>query len=456
MTHLVQRRWIWGLLFGMGSILAAVWLNRPSSVERAIKALRQEGIPTNPVELDAWYPHLPVEENAALGVLNAISLFQELPEGPSVAAVVQPSKSVTNRLSDQALTDYYRRYLATNGDAYGALHEALQHPRARYPVNFTTGWQTLLPHLGILKLTSNRLRLAAEAGLGFRDERSVVGRLVDQVRLAQTLEKEPALISEQVALVMGSIAVQTAEVVLARDQLGEGELMQLQGVYLEAAQRVTYEPGMVGEFCEILGTLSLSPRALARTPYLSGGGRASGGWDPRADIVSLGYSLSGWRGRDLGTAIQVVDPLRRAARLPPVERVQEIRRLQALLPERFLSPLEDVSSNIVPFIRETPMLCLHQSTEFYAAGVSCAVERWRRANVGKLPESLDDLVPKYLAALPIDPMNGKSLKYRRFSDGYVVYGVGEDGSDHGGERKAFIRGEAAGRDYPFTVRYGRK
>ena len=46
------------------------------------------------------------------------------------------------------------------------------------------------------------------------------------------------------------------------------------------------------------------------------------------------------------------------------------------------------------------------------AGVALAVERYRLAQ-GKLPEELEELVPDYLSTLPIDPFDGKLLKYER-------------------------------------------
>ncbi len=43
------------------------------------------------------------------------------------------------------------------------------------------------------------------------------------------------------------------------------------------------------------------------------------------------------------------------------------------------------------------------------------------------------LVPRYLAAVPIDPFDGKRLRWCRLHDGLVIYSVGPDGSDDGGK-----------------------
>ena len=71
------------------------------------------------------------------------------------------------------------------------------------------------------------------------------------------------------------------------------------------------------------------------------------------------------------------------------------------------------------------------------AHAALAVELFKKGE-GRLPENLDELVPKYLDAVPEDPFDGKPLKYRagmldhgngKLKHGYVVYSVGLDGKD---------------------------
>jgi hypothetical protein len=53
---------------------------------------------------------------------------------------------------------------------------------------------------------------------------------------------------------------------------------------------------------------------------------------------------------------------------------------------------------------------------------------------GQWPENLAEVVPEFLHAVPIDPYDGKPLRYRRNGDGtYSLYCVGEDGVDDGGD-----------------------
>jgi hypothetical protein len=63
-----------------------------------------------------------------------------------------------------------------------------------------------------------------------------------------------------------------------------------------------------------------------------------------------------------------------------------------------------------------------------------AVERFRLAQA-QLPESLNELVPQFLSAVPIDPFDGQPLRYHRLIKGYLIYSVGADGHDDGGCEK---------------------
>jgi hypothetical protein len=67
--------------------------------------------------------------------------------------------------------------------------------------------------------------------------------------------------------------------------------------------------------------------------------------------------------------------------------------------------------------------------------VRCALEAYR-IEQGRLPDTLHELQPDYIAELPEDPMSGNDFIYRvgdEFGDdGYLLYSVGLDGEDDGG------------------------
>ncbi len=60
-----------------------------------------------------------------------------------------------------------------------------------------------------------------------------------------------------------------------------------------------------------------------------------------------------------------------------------------------------------------------------------AVELYRRKH-GRWPEALEELVPRYLPDVPIDRINGESIRYRVQDGRPVIYRVGVDRDDNGG------------------------
>ena len=51
----------------------------------------------------------------------------------------------------------------------------------------------------------------------------------------------------------------------------------------------------------------------------------------------------------------------------------------------------------------------------------------------KYPDKLDDLAPKYIAVVPGDAFNEKPLVYKKTDTGYLLYSVGVNGKDNGGQ-----------------------
>ena len=64
--------------------------------------------------------------------------------------------------------------------------------------------------------------------------------------------------------------------------------------------------------------------------------------------------------------------------------------------------------------------------------VDLAVRNYE-AEKGGLPQTLNELVPKYLPFLPKDDFSGNDFIYRPQTNGYLLYGVGSDGKDDGGK-----------------------
>lgn len=69
----------------------------------------------------------------------------------------------------------------------------------------------------------------------------------------------------------------------------------------------------------------------------------------------------------------------------------------------------------------------------------------------KSPQSLSELVPDMLPAIPEDPFDEQSLRYRRLPQGFTVYSVGPDFTDNGGLRPPAGTEKMDGYDVVFAV-----
>ena len=57
-------------------------------------------------------------------------------------------------------------------------------------------------------------------------------------------------------------------------------------------------------------------------------------------------------------------------------------------------------------------------------------------------------MPRFLDAVPLDPFDGKPLRYRELGTGFVVYSIGPNRRDDGG--KEWKTGVGFGADYDVT------
>jgi hypothetical protein len=68
------------------------------------------------------------------------------------------------------------------------------------------------------------------------------------------------------------------------------------------------------------------------------------------------------------------------------------------------------------------------------------------------PNGLKQLIPEYLRCAPLDPFSGKPVIYRLEGSNWLLYSVGEDGVDNGGEPVAGSVPGTVTKATPFSIR----
>lgn len=71
-----------------------------------------------------------------------------------------------------------------------------------------------------------------------------------------------------------------------------------------------------------------------------------------------------------------------------------------------------------------------ENTLLNATRLLAAIKAYKQDNKGKLPTSLDELVPTYLSDMPLDPFTGQAFKYDPAKQ--IIYSIGQNKKDVGG------------------------
>ncbi|GMU34635.1 MAG: hypothetical protein HS101_10575 [Planctomycetia bacterium] len=114
---------------------------------------------------------------------------------------------------------------------------------------------------------------------------------------------------------------------------------------------------------------------------------------------------------------------------------QSLKRAKQAESKAMSAPAYHVYSRIMlPSLSRSVELWLRGVGSKRAMIAALACERYRLAN-GEWPESLTDLVPHYLKAVPVDPFDDAPIRYAVTPEGISLWSIGEDLKDDGGDTK---------------------
>jgi hypothetical protein len=214
-------------------------------VRTRINAIRAQKLPVNGAELDVWYPQMPTAENAALKLTNAFVLLKRLSDDRG-SRVVDVRWSHEHPLVDEDKKLAYA-FADTNRALFNAVASAVPEGKARYPIDLSAGFATLLPHLADIKTCTQIADFyghkAAEAGDVIEANKSCDVIL----KLAHTLDNEPCLISQLVRMAVVKIALRNLEFQLCTRQLSEAEIDHWLSAFAQVRQTNQITTALIGE-----------------------------------------------------------------------------------------------------------------------------------------------------------------------------------------------------------------
>jgi len=310
------------------------------------------------------------------------------------------------------------------------LKAASGRPECRFGVRYEDSVEALLPHLVWLKAAGHLLQIRAVAQLETGNRVAAVEDVFLILRLADAAGSDPILIS---MLVRFAIESQAASAFWQgwRDQRWTGEDYQRFQTLFEAIDtREAAIAALRGERIFGSSLMDLLLRDPAR--YAAALSGDDGSQQTGAVGLSLRLTPSGWLRQNQTAHSRWLDGVVQQAQEAPAGLGLSVTARSidtdfgGASPYHFLVRLMAPSfSNVFKKADRSLVRCLLLST-------TCAIERYR-AETGHLPATLADLAPRYLQVAPIDPMDGKPLRYQARSDGHFeLYSVGLDGLDDDG------------------------
>ena len=402
----------------------------------------------------------PALSNAAPDFLAAANRLTELKVEwqPSRMRMVAPGKArVTWRqaeLPTEKEADIWPFIIAHVEDSRPLLAEmavALERPEMVFNLDYTKGFNLLLPHLAKVKRPATLFANGALVELHTEQPAQALTNLLAGARLTR-LQEEPLLISQLVRIACGHIAVQATWEALQFPGWQDGQLLALQtewqawdtqrGWLASANMERAYGSDI---FAQCRG----NPAMLSMLDW-SGSGSGPSGKSFFAELlddpeeaarralqftVMVGWTL--WFSYDDERwALQQhqiwLDGARQALKTDSFGPANK-RTVAASKPFETPPMTMLVSRMVLPALSRTHQKFAMFETHRRLTFTAIALHRHRLKH-GQFPASLGALVPEFLAEVPRDFMDGQPLRYRLEPDGqFRLWSVGEDFKDDGGD-----------------------
>ena len=328
------------------------------------------------------------------------------------------------------------------------LRTASQLPYSRFPLNYDVEhpFATLLPHLAPLKSLSQVLQLRAIAQLQAGETDKALADVKLSLRLVESIRTEPFLISELVRIAMFEIALQPIYKGLAEHRWSDEQLVTLDAELAKLDFLADYQSAMRGEQAMTCATIDFFSKKNSYQRYeaLSGWGVLDdlgvtlwGQLKNKAKMVGIYLMPTGWFTQnklfiakgEQGWITGVISPERHLA---SPQKYREVEQAESGIYSRPARPWNFLAKEFYPALGASGRKSSREQISVDLARTAIALERYRLAH-GEFPESLDALVPQFVAQVPHDVIGGQPLKYRREANGqFILYSVGWNETDDGG------------------------
>lgn len=425
------------VLVGFIGICAAAWIlvvslgaSATREWERYAASLRAKGQPLMFEEIEAQRAVVSEEKNSARIIEGLAAALDEQRGG---AVTLESLNSGSNQLGDfftgiyQNRIDRAREYVSKHTDILTKLEEIRDKPSGRFTIQYDkqNPIATLIPHGAQVRNASKLVRLNMKLRLVDGDTAGAFGDFELQCRLAASHGDEPILISRLVQIAIQAQAIATAEDMVRAGTTDDQSLKRMIQELQAMRQNGTLKWALLGERAFFVETCeALMTGRLTFSDFRSSVGTQPGPFFPQPLIRLPAFLMRSneLRGAQMHTSlIEADDPQAMLAAAQQMEKgVEDLPRTQVLV------------KIMMPSLSRAVVVNTKSEAQLDCAIAGLAAEQFRLAK-GRLPDSLEELVPAYLPGVPTDPFDGKPIRLAKKPEGIVIYSVDEDRVDDGGE-----------------------
>lgn len=446
--HAARRPWRrlgWFLPLLLALPLAIKAWHDTSGSHDILASLAAKGLPTTPDQLNRWYAQLPPGENMALPILDAAGAVR----GPGPKATNYPyfhgrypwlhERSPLPGPPQPVPPDdlaQWKKLVDGMPEAWAAMERARGRKLSRFPVDLRGGLKTLLPHLSPTKRLAQACALRALVAAEELRPHDAALAISDGLLVYESLLPEPLMISQLVAAAALHTTLHAASDVLSVTPLPEESLRPMQRKVESLATTNRIMGALLGEMCLQREIFRGSPAAQGMAMGMAAPGTGSTGQQLAAAAFLALYSATGLNAADERFHLAQLERMIAASSLPwpqPIDAPPSVASLfqpaneDAGLPAWTRGRMK--SRMILPSMDGFASQDGESLARLRIAAAMFAIERFRLAHDGRLPQTLGNLVPDFIASVPLDPFDSKPIRYKPSSPGYSLHSIGKDRKD---------------------------
>lgn len=390
-------------------------------------------------DVEGWYQAMSTTNTVASDAL----LIPPAGDSPTADVATAP---VAVAISRQDAAAGVLKLLAEAEPVIEELRQAAMRPHARFNIRYEEAnpAAVLLPHLAVLRRVTSVLQLRAAALLHLGRTDDAVRELELIFKISDSISQEPVLISHLVRIAQLSLALQCIGEGLGGHQWTDSQLIRFQELLQRSDLLAGGHHTMKGErnfFGDIFEYLRTVPNGAAAFNSIIDSG-SSGTFFDWPGVV-LWAMPDGWLQLERlnytrvfqEQMLPIIDvPGRRVNPETARAAEQHIEGIVRVAPPKLILGHKMFIGLLMPALSKVTQRTAMAQTGVDLCRIACGLERYRLAK-GEYPETLASLESGFLpGGLPHDVITGKPLIYRRTSaSNYLLYSVGWDGEDQGGQ-----------------------